>query len=398
MRPRRICSVLLLTAFVAAACGGSDEGTSDNAAAASRPLVTIGPATEMTPCPGGHSPALFALDPTNGGLQWTHCLEGRVNTTVLGATDDTVYAVATDPSTRTATFVAIDAADGTRRWEVAVARQQWPAGPMAARGVVVLVVGTELVGFDATTGQRRWGVPAADGSPIAHTDALVVVSTTSRSTDPTKPPAGTVRGIDRTNGQERWTVALRVEDNSGVMVGRAAPAVDDGLVMIPRGSELVALDATNGRQRWTGFQLDHPAAADGVVVGGVGSRATVTAADTTNGKTLWTGTGRPAYGDIWVLGDGAVYVVDRGVVALDARTGATRWRQDSTKDLGAEPWAARPGVVFVGWEGVVSALSATDGTARWTVRPALVRPGWMTGLVLNSRSAVVAVDNFAPTD
>lgn len=389
-----IVGVLLVVACGVAGCGGADDEDTSGAGASTLPV--IGAAADLAPCANGRSPALFALDPATGGVQWTHCTDRPVITTALGATDDTAFALEAEATASAARFVAVDAATGKERWGVAVARQQWPAGPMAAQGVVVLVVGTELVGFDARTGNRRWAEPAAGATPIAHTEKLVVVAATTNPTGP-NPPSGVVRGVDRTSGRARWSAPLRMEDASGVMVGRSPAAVTADVVVVPRSSELVALDLTNGAVRWTGDALDHPTAAAGVVIGGASDR-TVSALDPADGKTLWSTTGRPSYGDLWVLGDGAAYVIDGGIAALDARTGSMRWRRGQTADLGSEPWAAPKGRVIVGWEGVVSSLSAADGSTVWTVHPALVEPGWMTGVVCNDRSVIAAVDHLAPTD
>ena len=123
----------------------------------------------------------------------------------------------------------------------------------------------------------------------------------------------------------------------------------------------------------------------------------MTALDARTGAPLWSAPGRPSYGDIWVLGDGAAYVSGErgGVVAYDLRTGAQRW--NLTALLGAEPWASANGVLYAGWERIVTALSTSDGQPRWTLEVKLVERAWMTALTTNGRSAFVSVDDFAPT-
>ena len=349
-------------------------------------------------CAGGYSPALFAVDTTSGSLLWTYCPDVAASYEVLFATDSMVYAKAFSgsPADRRYELVAVEASSGKQRWRQTVADQQWAPGSFTGAGIVVVVAGkiagtaaASIIGVDADTGAERWRVPSNGLAPIAHTDDTVVVG-------PAMGAPGGVGGLDRRTGARRWMNGLRLEDHSGVGVGRAPTAASGNTVVVPAGAEAVALDAAAGNELWRAPQLDHPSSTNDVVVGK--ARGNVTALDARTGAQLWSAPGRPSYGDIWVLGDGAAYVSGErgGIVAYDLRTGAQRWNLPAL--LGAEPWASANGVLYAGWERIVTALSTSDGQPRWTVEVKLVERAWMTALTTNSRSAFVSVDDFAPTD
>lgn len=306
--------------------------------------------------------------------------------------------------------IAVDATSGRELWRVAVARQKlgWPAGPFAGGGIVVVQVddpaGPAIVGLNATTGETLWRVtevelgataPAhAPGpsavAPLANTDDVVVLSV----------PTGLV-GLDRASGRQIWSSDVLLLDESGVMAARGPAAVDGQTVMIPAasqfvsaydssgatvlvptgGSALVAVDASTGAKLWQGPRLDHPTAAEGYVVGYVrsqgvpsaGPQARVIAVDVATGEQVWSKPGSESYGDLWAIGDGAVYVNDQSsngppdVVAYELQTGDERWRR-STSDSSVthDPQRVADDAVVVLWE-FLAVLSTTDGTTRWTV-------------------------------
>ncbi|MFN0147660.1 MAG: PQQ-binding-like beta-propeller repeat protein [Dehalococcoidia bacterium] len=355
--------------------------------------------TEMKACASGHSPAVFAVDRESGKLRWTFCPESQAAAAVVGATDKLVYATVAIPPGGSV-LVALDAANGKESWRATTAAS-WTPGPFAGHGIVVIPFNPkfvdgratewEIAGLDADTGKVRWHVPANGSVPVANSEDIVIVGT-----DRSSPDATPVSGLDRLSGKERWKSNVRIDDRSGVGVARSPLAVTGTTVVVPSGNQAVGLNVNTGVEVWRSSQLDHPTGKDGVVVGGAGLSAggTVQAVDASSGATLWSAGGRPSYGDIWALADGAAYVVREGVVAYGLRTGAERWKRDDVP----EPWAAGDGAVYVGWERVVGALSAKDGTTRWMLQPALAGPSWMTGLLTNSRSAFIAANDFAPSD
>ena len=145
----------------------------------------------------------------------------------------------------------------------------------------------------------------------------------------------------------------------------------DGVTVLARG-RLTRLDA-DGEVAWTrpversADSLINPD--DAVLVAGseFPQTSSVLAVDE-SGKTIWS---RPAALATRVAGvaDGLVVVV-RGarVVALDAQSGAERWRAPAAPDV-----AVRPGAVLLRSDTAIRALDPTDGTQLWST-PVRQRP------------------------
>jgi hypothetical protein len=405
-------------------------------------------------CDGALLPALAALDPSTGEFRWTHCSADPAWREVRGATDDVVYVDETLPAPSGSpsvdgqlnAVVAIDAGNGDELWRVSVARQPlgWPLGPFAGSGVVVVAVdddnGAAIVGLDASSGDTRWRVALADlgapavptgnpGSvvaPLANTPDVAVVAV----------PSGLV-GLDRVTGAQLWSSNVSLLDESGVGVARGPAAVDGSTVMVPAASEivtgvvtdgglmvsgpdlppgetvtmpmgpsrLIAVDASTGVTLWQGPRLDHPAAAEGHVVGyvrsGMGSsgpNSEVVVVDATTAEQLWSQPGRESYGDLWAIGDGAVFVNGVGddslptVVAYELDSGDERWRRSTGPGLSDPQQVVDDGVVLL-WADLVM-LSTTDGTTRWALPGSVDAEAPMSGVGHNATSVFVSFNGL----
>jgi outer membrane protein assembly factor BamB len=330
--------------------------------------------------------------------------------------------------------------------------------------------GAAIVGLDAKSGDTIWRVAEADLSdaaasmgtpdpvvaPLANTDEVAVLAA----------PSGLV-GLDRVNGTQLWSSEVFLLDESGVGVARGPAAVDGSTVMIPAASQiatapmppggesgtgccvapdgatycvgepgetspgaviagdddppcelvtaplgpstLVAVDASTGATLWQGPRLDHPAAADGYVVGyvhaGMGSsgpNSEVVVVDAATGEQLWSQPGSESYGDLWAIGDGAVYVNVisddslPSVVAYELESGDERWRLSPESMLSEPQQVVNDGVALL-WNDLAM-LSTTDGTTRWTI-PATVSPETpMSSVGHNPASMFVSFNGLQWTD
>jgi outer membrane protein assembly factor BamB len=166
--------------------------------------------------------------------------------------------------------------------------------------------------------------------------------------------------LDRVTGAQRWRVAMTGPVTS-------APTIAGDLVLIAsRGSWTTALRASTGAQAWARYEWFSWVESDGVLSDGlyyVGSSdlRLVRALDPRTGEPLWeTDVLGWAWGMPAVTGD-AVYVgvagpqkyVTRhqaGLVALDRRTGAVRWRR---------PVASDPSAFVSGYPGSVIVVGST---------------------------------------
>jgi outer membrane protein assembly factor BamB len=175
-------------------------------------------------------------------------------------------------------------------------------------------------------------------------------------------------------------------------------------------STLVAVDADTGTTLWRGPRLDHPTAAQGYVVGYDHSWMSsptrpvpeVIVVDATTGTQLWTRPGAESYGDLWALGDGAVYVNVLGgmppdVVAYELESGDERWRRSLDMTLPKDPQQVADDAVVLLWD-ALAVLSTADGATRWTV-PAPTNPeALMSSVGHNAASIFVSYNGLPWTD
>jgi len=110
----------------------------------------------------------------------------------------------------------------------------------SAGDVVVVDVGTSLLGVDASTGRTRWALDTWLDAALVVDGVLVVAGDTQ------------VAGVDVRDGHELW-------HHDGIAVA-AAPASDGSLVLVPAltggGSRVVAFDLHDGGRYWA---VDGPA-------------------------------------------------------------------------------------------------------------------------------------------
>lgn len=200
---------------------------------------------------------------------------------------------------------------------------------------------------------------------------------------------GKLYAIDRETGRVLWTF------DAGSPIA-SSPAAAQGMVFVgTRAGRFVAVDASNGVQRWqvtTGADLplpwghesgdvytSSPTYADGVVVFGAGD-GNVYAVDAATGAVRWRSPTRGRVRSTPAVAGDAVYVgsFDGGVYAFDLRTGRRRWRFATAGDtLHSEDFgydrrsvqsspAVEGGVVYVGArDGFVYAIDAAAGTLKW---------------------------------
>lgn len=119
----------------------------------------------------------------------------------------------------------------------------------SAPGVVVVDVGTRLLGVDAATGATRWSLDTWLEAALLVDGVLVLVGDTQ------------VAAVDARDGRELW-------HHDGLAVA-AAPASDGSLVLVPvltgGGSRVVAFDLHDGGRYWS---VDGPAGLQNVVGAG----------------------------------------------------------------------------------------------------------------------------------
>lgn len=163
----------------------------------------------------------------------------------------------------------------------------------------------------------------------------------------------------------------------------ASPAVADGVVYVASGDGgLYALDLLTGAERWRrelGAPSHSTPAVSGVLVYAVTRDGRIQAIDRATGRRAWEVTTGPDAPLVWghESGDlytsspvvaGGILVVGAGdghVYALDAETGAERWRFRTGGRVRSSP-AVAGGRVFVGsMDGILYALDLPTGRLLW---------------------------------
>jgi outer membrane protein assembly factor BamB len=250
----------------------------------------------------------------------------------------------------------------------------------------------------------RWAAATADLSDVVVADGTAYASFYD----------GTIRAFDGASGRELW----RYE--SGVLYkGYAAPLVAGGVVYVglPDGN-FYALDAAGGSVHWS-YSIGTESCAAPALVGKVVYVAAgcgqpggaVIALDAATGRVLWrvaVAGGQlttPAVADgIVFLGAGGLsaneeangfgpFELSTEVLALDAATGATRWRFETGGGINSAP-AVADGTVYVGSESGLWALAAADGQPRWHFRTVTNDPVWAPPAVADGRVFVYVSDRY----
>ncbi len=238
-----------------------------------------------------------------------------------------------------------------------------PASPLEANGVVYFTAGPTLYAVNAADGTRRWQFPpdgkaggAALGSTPCLQDGFLYVGADDAQ----------VYKIDAKTGLVVWVKKI----GDGAL--RGAPALDGGLVLVGSAdSHIYALRADTGQTAWTlatqGSVTTPLAVSSGQAVFAATDNS-VTSISTATGHLTWQvklpgdpTVSPPLFADnlLYVGGGDTVY-------AFSPRSGTERWRAHVPADLTA-PLTAGNGFVFaVGVDRVLTALNSR-GRKMWSV-------------------------------
>ncbi|MEF8869493.1 MAG: PQQ-binding-like beta-propeller repeat protein [Haloarculaceae archaeon] len=368
----------------------------------------------------GAGSRLVALEEGNGSERWTFgtahpiaappvpvdgavCLatldgdaeSGRTGTAPPGA-DGTPTPTAADVRWLAADVVAVSPGDGSERWRAEeTARYSFTSGPpaslpLAAAGDrVFLVVGDELIAYDAATGGTVWSVTADAVTPAV---ADGVVSTGRVGVDVSD---GSVRWRFRTGGgigaspavvgntayvgsDDQYLYALAA--NAGTVdwavptdgMVRASPVVGDDAVYVgTTNGSLYAFDRADGTERWRagiGGQVQSPALDDGTLYVGTFSR-TLFALDAADGSERWrteVDGERFVALTLSVSGESVFGGANGDLRAFDAADGSERWRVTADREVVQSTPVAARGTVFVNMGDSLRAFDAEDGSERWS--------------------------------
>jgi outer membrane protein assembly factor BamB len=227
--------------------------------------------------------------------------------------------------------------------------------------------------------------PPATAIPTVSLDASLAQKTVYvASTGATVSSTGTVYALNAQTGKSGWTYA------TGGMYGTPVLA-DSAIFVAPQSDEVIALDAASGAKRWTFMRpdgsrmtgFDGYVAVAGSTVYAACDAGSVYALNTADGKLLWQFTPANPSDHIYAppaVASGLVYVASAAAFyALDATTGAVRWKAIAVGGFDGRPIASSDTVYVGANDHNVYALDAKTGAVRWR---------FLTGDVVWSRPAV----------
>ncbi|HET7458662.1 MAG TPA: PQQ-binding-like beta-propeller repeat protein [Gemmatimonadaceae bacterium] len=308
--------------------------------------------------------------PTSGDVVSSPAIAGGV--VYVGSNDGSLY--------------AFDLATGDRRWRADLGSPV--ASSPAVGGGLVYAAGRDgaLTAVDVATGARRWRVTTRPVAPFpwGHESGDYFVSSPAYVSGTVLFGAGDggVYAVDARSGAVRW----RAQTGGRV---RSSPAVDGGRVYVGAfDGRVYCLDLATGAVRWRydtegaslksgdyGFDRrsiqSSPAVAGGTVY--VGARdGFLYAIDAASGALRW----RYDHKISWVITSPAV---DGGVVyagssdghfaqAVDAATGKELWRATTDATVWSSPAVAGDVVYYGDGAGRVHAVDRRTGTERWAFR------------------------------
>lgn len=281
------------------------------------------------------------------------------------------------------TVFSLDRTTGALRWKTSIGGGDVPrrlpaatefsydfagAAPVCADGVLYIPSAQgEVLALAADTGEIQWrtAVGGLLRASVCVADDRVVVGSWS----------GRVTTLRREDGATLWTFS------TGGPITSAPVRCGDAVLVGSRDSKLYALALNDGSLRWARFHAGSwiesaPRLEDGVLYLGSSDLRTVTALDPTTGAARWStdvlgwSWGTPAVTAEYIFAGtagatGYPIAQDGGLVALDRRTGAPKWRvrlaplaDRYVTGIVGSPTVAGALVLFAGQDGVLYALPA----------------------------------------
>jgi eukaryotic-like serine/threonine-protein kinase len=230
-----------------------------------------------------------------------------------------------------------------------------------------------LFALDPLSGAKKWQVQMPDGISATPSvvNGILYVSCWDKK----------IYALDATNGTKKW------EFLHGKPNDRSAPMVVNGLVYVGGQPKIYCLDANTGVKKWE-FEGDgiygweaSPTVVNGVVyasIRGGGSKSGMYALDAITGAKKW---GPIDALDAYFLTQSSPAVVNGlvyagyeyfnssglgGFIAIDANTGATKWKFKAEKEFVYSSPTVSNGIVYMGsWDKKFYALDATTGVKKW---------------------------------
>ncbi|MEU7905928.1 protein kinase domain-containing protein [Actinoplanes sp. NPDC049118] len=315
-----------------------------------------------------HADGVLALDPQTGTKRWHGGPRGAYSIRGIG----TSMVLVEGPKG----YQVLAAETGAVRWRNPIAADN-VAG---TEGTFLLEpatsgAGSAMIGYDARTGRERWRVRVDDylGYECFTSTAGVVCASARRDS------VSWLYGIGLQDGKVRWRSRMSTAvDHSLRLSGHGDRAYV--VILDKRRWTLVAVDTRTGESAWTVPLVTHP----GAPLRGITEQDSQVTVEVQ---------GLAAVGDIVVVSitEEQLTLQHAGLIALDVRTGAVRWRRPLLNPSVAAVSGER---LFVGsHDSVLHELDPASGGTLWstsTPGPASrldVTPTMLTAIIGNGVTA-----------
>lgn len=259
---------------------------------------------------------------------------------------------------RTGESVGGIAGEGRVLWTVATGGPM-DSSPAILDGVAYIVGGEgRLLALDVATGSQRWASKADGlvGSPAIAGERIIALG-----------QDGSINAI-RLDGSSDWRTAADLAPKSTPLV------LGDLLVAGGRGGGIQAFDAASGAARWqvqTGDELPRAAAGDETqaYIGSHDGR--LYAIEAATGETAWAVETTADHFATPAVRDGRVLAAagnsdQSTLLAIDAASGAERWRFVPPDGRGLHSPSVEDGAVYISTDRNLYALAPDGGTILWT--------------------------------
>lgn len=343
-RIRRLAGILVATATIVAACGGSTVPSSPPPGA-SAALATTTPSPSV---PASARPSPSAATSTSAP--------------VAPAASAHDYVTYKGGAARTGESAG-PAPEGTltKLWSVATHGEVRSSPAIFGEWVYVVGGDGHVRGLDLSTGIERWASidGTYDGSPTVAGDRLIVLG-----------QDGGISALGLADGRQLWHAAASISLESWPLVtgGLAIAGSTDG--------RLHAFDVRDGTERWASSaaagEFPRGPSSDGKLVFGGTSDGTFRAVSAATGKPVWNHVTTAAYLGTSGVRDGVVVVNARAaddsaeLFAFETETGKIRWRFAAPDRSDMSSPSIDGVAVYVGTAtSGLFALKVTDGSVIW---------------------------------
>jgi outer membrane protein assembly factor BamB len=308
---------------------------------------------------GSGDGAIYALDPSSGAIRWRFQTgEGLLSGPEI---------VTVRPGASAAEML------GTGSGQMRRGRKEVAATPVVDKGTVF--VGSRDYSFyavDAATGQKKWSFQT--GGEIykqATTHGNNVLFTSAD---------GFLHAVDVNTGERKW--AFKTVTGVRKLAPRES-IVKDEVVYLTNESFLYAIDAASGLEKWRfiadGGFASSPREADGRIFFSVqrhGSRFVILySVDASSGKVIWQFDAESEFFEsdpVIAVRDMVLVGTDRGLFALDRKTGLPRWSRLAENREIYGLFHADDRLLYLAIpnpDGKVLALDPETGEVKWSSSP-----------------------------